>query len=98
MPRRIVWNKSALDYFRESIDYIRKKSPKNAEKVTREVTEKIKELALRPEIHNRDKYKTGDNRNYRCFEMHRLRIGYLIEDDEIIIARIRNTRQEPSDY
>jgi len=31
--RKITWDKRALDYFRESILYIRKDSPQNADKV-----------------------------------------------------------------
>lgn len=96
--RKISWDKQALDYFREFISYIREESPQNADKVKKEILEKISELSDRPEIHNPDKFKRNNNGNYRAFELHRLRVGYLVKDDEIIIARIRNTRQEPLDY
>jgi plasmid stabilization system protein ParE len=96
--RKITWDKQALHYFRDAIGYIRQDSPKNAEKVKKEVLEKIKELSKRPEIHYPDKYKTNNNGNYRAFELHRFRVGYLVKEDEIIIARIRNTNQEPLDY
>jgi plasmid stabilization system protein ParE len=98
MERRVVWDKSALKYFRESIDYIRKKSPKNAEKVKKDILEKIDEIALRPEIHNPDKYKTSGSATYRCFELHRLRIAYLSRENRIYITRVRSTNQEPMDY
>jgi plasmid stabilization system protein ParE len=96
--RKILWDKQALHYFRSAIQYIRKDSPQNADKVKSEVLEKIRELAVRPEIHNPDKYKLDNNGNYRAFELHRLRIGYLVKAEEIIIARVRNTRQEPLNY
>jgi plasmid stabilization system protein ParE len=96
--RKIIWDKQALNYFHESIRYIRQESPQNAEKVKREVLEKINELSKRPEIHNSDKYKLNNKGNYRVFELHHLRVGYLVKEDEIIIARVRNTRQEPLDY
>lgn len=96
--RRILWDKVALHYFRDSIRYIRKDSPKNADKVKKEILEKISELSKRPEIHNPDKYKINNNGNYRAFELHRFRIGYMVKDDEIIIARIRNTNQDPLGY
>jgi len=96
--RKITWDKRALDYFRESILYIRKDSPQNADKVKKEVLEKINELSKRPEIHNPDKYKLNNSGSYRAFELHRFRIGYLVKEDEIIIARVRNTNQEPLDY
>jgi len=65
--RKIVWDKQALNYFRESIQYIRQDSPQNADKVKKEVLEKINELSGRPEIHNLDKYKLNNNGNYRGF-------------------------------
>jgi len=96
--RKIVWDKQALNYFRESIQYIRQDSPQNADKVKKEVLEKINELSGRPEIHNLDKYKLNNNGNYRAFELHRFRVTYLVKENEIIITRIRNTNQEPLDY
>lgn len=96
--RKITWDKQALSYFRESIQYIGQDSPQNADRVKREVLEKIAELSTHPEIHNPDKYKIDNRGNYRAFESHRLRVGYLVKEDEIIIARIRNTNQEPLDY
>ncbi|HEY6899183.1 MAG TPA: type II toxin-antitoxin system RelE/ParE family toxin [Puia sp.] len=96
--RKIVWDKQALHYFRESIRYIRKDSPQNADKVKNEVLEKINELLKRPEIHHPDQYKIKNKGNYRAFELHRLRVGYLVKEDEIIITRVRNTNQEPLDY
>jgi plasmid stabilization system protein ParE len=49
--RKITWDKQALHYFRDSIRYIRKDSPQNADKVKKEILEKINELSKRPEIH-----------------------------------------------
>jgi plasmid stabilization system protein ParE len=96
--RNISWDKQAINYFRDAIRYIRKYSPQNADKVKKEILEKISELSKRPEIHPPDRYKTGKFGNYRAFELHRFRVGYLVKEDEIIIARIRNTNQEPLDY
>ena len=96
--KKITWDKQALNYFRESIRYIRNNSPQNADKVKKEILEKIAELSIHPEIHNPDKYKIRNRGNYRAFELYRFRIGYLVKEDEIIIARIRNTNQEPTDY
>ena len=98
MKRKILWDKQALHYFRDTIQYIRKESPQNADKVKKEVLEKINELSTHPEIHNPDKYKINNNGDYRAFELHRLRVSYFITEDKIIISRIRNTRQKPLDY
>ena len=96
--RKILWDEQALNYFRESIRYIRQDSPQNADKVKKEVLEKINELSSRPEIHNLDKYKLNNNGSYRAFELHRFRVAYLVKENEIIITRIRNTNQEPLGY
>lgn len=96
--RKISWDKQALKYFQAGIKYIREDSPQNADKVKKEILEKISELSERPEIHNPDKYKVNNSGNYRAFELYRFRIGYLVKEEEIIIARIRNTNQEPLDY
>jgi plasmid stabilization system protein ParE len=96
--RKILWDKQALHYFRDAIRYIRKDSPQNADKVKNEVLEKINELSTLPEIHNPDKYKIDNDGSYRAFELHRLRVSYLTKEDEIIIARVRNTRRTPLDY
>lgn len=96
--RKIRWDKPALIYFSEAIRYIRKDSDQNADKVKKEILAKISELSLRPEIHAPDKYKQNNTGNYRAFELHRYRIAYLVKGEEIIIARVRHTSQEPEQY
>lgn len=96
--RKITWDKQAVHYFRKAVKYIREGSPQNADKVKKEILEKISELSKHPEIHSPDKYKLNNPGNYRAFELHRFRVAYLLKDDEIIIARIRNTNQQPLDY
>ena len=71
--RKIAWDKQALNNFREAIRYIRKDSPQDADKVKKEVIEKIDELSKRPEIHNPDNTRstiaaiTGPS-NYTVYE------------------------------
>jgi plasmid stabilization system protein ParE len=62
--RKISWDKQALHYFRDAIRYIREDSPQNADKVKKEVLEKINELSKRPEIHNPDKYTSQEPSGY----------------------------------
>jgi plasmid stabilization system protein ParE len=96
--RKIVWDKKAIIYLSEAIGYIRKDSPQNADKVKKDILKQVKALAKKPEIYNPDKYKTGNKGNYRAFELHRFRVSYLVKENEIIIARVRHTSQEPLDY
>lgn len=98
VKRKISWDKQAAMYFGRAIGYIRKESPQNADKVKQEILRKIVELSVSPEIHPADKYKQNNNGSYRCFELHRYRISYLVKEHEIIIARVRHTSQEPKEY
>lgn len=98
MKRKVSWDRQAAMYFSRAIGYIRKKSPQNADKVKQEILKKIRELSVSPEIHPADKYKQNNDGSYRCFELHRYRISYLVKEQEIIIARVRHTGQEPQQY
>lgn len=96
--KKIHWHKNAVVYFRKAISYIRNDSPKNAERVKADILVAIGKLAQRPEKYPPDKFKRSNNGNFRAFELHRMRIGYLVREDKIIIARIRHTSQEPLEY
>ena len=98
LQRKISWDKQAIIYFSVAIRYIRKESPQNADKVKKEILQKIKALVQKPKIHAPDKYKSNNKGNYRAFELHRFRVSYLVKKNEIIISRIRHTSQEPLDY
>jgi plasmid stabilization system protein ParE len=96
--RKISWDKQATVQLSKAISYIRKDSPQNADKVKKEILEKISELPEAPEIHPPDKYKINNTGNFRAFDLHRYRISYLVKDNEIIIARIRHTSMKPLPY
>ena len=96
--RTIKWDKDAVVYFGDAIRYIRKDSDVNADKVKNEIFQKIRELSIRPEIHPPDKFKSNNDGSYRAFELHRYRVAYRMSENEIIIARVRHTSQEPLDY
>ncbi len=96
--RKILWDKQAALYFLKAINYIQKDSPHNALVVKSTILSAIDKLLAHPEKHAPDKYKLNNTGNYRAFELHRLRIAYLVKENVIIIARVRHTRQEPLKY
>jgi plasmid stabilization system protein ParE len=96
--RSVRWDKPALEYFRDSISYIRKDSVQNAEKVKEDILGKIRNLAIRPEVHHPDKHKENNTGEYRAFELHRIRVAYRFNDIEVVIVRIRHSSQEPEAY
>ena len=59
--RKITWSKSALKQFEAAINYIAEDSIQNAEKVRKEILEKIEKVTLYHEIHSPDKYKTNND-------------------------------------
>jgi len=77
--RKITWSKSALKQFEAAINYIAEDSIQNAEKVRKEILEKIEKLISYPEIYSPDKYKTDNDGSYRAFELHRYRIAYRVK-------------------
>ncbi len=95
---KITWSKTALKQFEDAINYIAEVSIQNAEKVRREILEKIENITNNPEINYTDKYKTNNDGNYRAFELHHYRIAYRILEKEIRILRIRHTSREPKHY
>lgn len=96
---KIVWNKSAVNQFENAIAYIRNDSPANAAKVKKGILNLIDSLLRYPERYPADKDKINDtNKEYRAFEKYRLRISYFISEKEIIIIRVRHTRQNPQSY
>jgi plasmid stabilization system protein ParE len=88
----------AAKQFEVAIKYISADSIQNAEKVRKEILEKIEKLILHPEIYSPDKYKTNNDGSYRAFELHRYRIAYRVLENEIFILRVRHTSREPKKY
>ena len=96
--RQIKWDDEPLAAFRAAIAYIRKRSFQSADKVKQDILEKIDQLAEHLEIHPPDKWKEGNQQQFRAFEIHRFRISYEVMNEEIIIARFRHTSQQPEMY
>jgi len=95
---RIVWDKNALKYLRSAIEFIRKDSPQNAEKVKKDIIASVIALTDNPERHPPDKYRTNNDGSFRAFELYKFRIAYFVSNKEIRIIRIRHTRQEPKAF
>ena len=70
---------------RKAYKYISKSSYQNAEKVKAKIIESFKSLPKHPDIHPPDKY---------CLN----RITYYIDENRIIVLRIRHTKMNPVHY
>ena len=97
--RKIVWLPLAKEQLKSIIAYIRNDSPQNAGKVKKEILQQVSALLKNPEIFPPDKYKLANTENaYRAFEKHKIRISYFVDEQFIMIIRVRHTKQEPLLY
>ena len=96
--RSVIWDKSAVKYLKSAVEFIRKDSPQNAEKLKSELKASILELSDNPERYPSDKYRTNNDGSFRAFELHKFRISYYVSASEIRIVRIRHARQEPLNF
>ena len=79
--------------------YIKKDSPQNAVKVKHEILTRISELLANPERYPPDKFKLLNAQSkFRAFELHKIRVSYYIDVNQIMIIRIRHVKQEPLFY
>ena len=65
--RKITWAKTALKQFEVAINYIAEDSIQNAEKVRKEILDKIQKIITHPEAYSLDKLKTSNDGSYRAF-------------------------------
>jgi plasmid stabilization system protein ParE len=96
--RKVRWEKQATDLFLSAIDYIRRDSAKNAEKVKLDIISLAKAIPLHSEKYQLDKYKIDNDGTYRAFEKHHYRIVYRVLESEIRIISIRHTSMEPKEH
>ncbi|MEJ7683280.1 MAG: type II toxin-antitoxin system RelE/ParE family toxin [Segetibacter sp.] len=97
--RKIVWDETPKQFFKEAIIYIRKSSSQNADKVKSEILLAIRALVEFPEKHSPDKYKANNvNAQFRAFVKFSLRVSYFVSKYQIRIVRIRHVKQLPERY
>ncbi|MEQ9297744.1 MAG: type II toxin-antitoxin system RelE/ParE family toxin [Cyclobacteriaceae bacterium] len=94
----IVWDIEAKTSFKEWINYIKEDSLQNAQKVRSEILDIVDGLKLHPLKYPPDRFKISNDGNYRAFEKHNYRIAYKIDDQQIIILRLRHVRSEPKEH
>lgn len=99
-PYTIIWDRIALDDFKDILDYLSKQSFQ-ATKIVREgVLFRLNEIKTNPLLFELDKLKDDPNNEFRAFVIYNLRITYQIKPaaKEIRILRIRHSSREPLGY
>lgn len=97
---RIVWDKKALDHFKEILTYLEEKSDQAPKIVKNTIIDKLELIKLSPQICETDKLKDQPNKDFRAFIVFNYRVSYQIifETKEIRVLRIRHTSREPLGY
>jgi addiction module RelE/StbE family toxin len=98
VDQKIIFDNDAKQQLRKAIEYIRKDSVQNAEKVKNAIINSIKELSKNPEMHPLDKYRLNNDGNFRAYEIYKYRITYHLSAKQIRIIRIRHTKMNPLTY
>ena len=96
----IIWDRIALDHFKEILDYLSRQSFQAPRIVREGVISRLDDLKKNPFIFEIDKLKDTANTEFRAFIIYNYRITYQVKEvtKEIRILRIRHTSREPLGY
>jgi plasmid stabilization system protein ParE len=97
---RIIWDRKALDNFKEILTYLEKQSNQAPKIVKGAIAERLEVIKTNPLITELDKLKDSPNKDFRAFVIYSYRVTYQIKTGigEIRILRIRHTSREPLGY
>jgi plasmid stabilization system protein ParE len=97
---KLIWDRIALDNFKEILEYLEKQSSQAPKIVKGAILARLEVIKTNPNITELDKLKDAPNKDFRAFIVYNYRVTYQIKTDlkEIWILRIRHTSREPLGY
>ncbi|CAN5739137.1 hypothetical protein BH11BAC7_BH11BAC7_09950 [soil metagenome] len=97
---KIIWNRNALDNFKEILDFLSSKSAQAPKTVKKAVLSRLRIIKINALICETDKLKNPREKEFRAFVVYSYRISYQINIElrEIRVIRIRHTSREPLGY
>jgi len=97
---KIIWDRKALDHFKEILTYIEKQSTQAPKIVKCAIVARLELVKKNPLISEADKLKDSPNKDFRAFVIFSYRVTYQIKSDakEIRVLRVRHTSREPQGY
>lgn len=98
LKRKVIWTYRATIQLNAAVEYIRKYSPQNSDKIKQKILEKVNELSNPEVVHRKDPLKKNNDGNYLYFEILKYRIVYYVQPNEVFIIRIRHASMEPEYY
>lgn len=94
----IEWDINERERFKELIKDIKKRSGPLAQRIKDKIKENLNLIKQNPYIFEADQLKNDNDGSFRKFNVTHVRIVYKIDDDQIIIARVRHSASEPKEY
>lgn len=97
---KIVWDRLALDNFKEILEYLENQSTEAPKIIKNNLLEKLDHIKTNPLTFEVDKLKENPSNDFRAFFVFSYRVTYQIKTDlmEIRVLRIRHTSREPLGY
>lgn len=97
---KIIWDRKALDHFKDILAYLEKQSKQAPKIVKAAVIDRLNVIKTNALISEQDKLKDSPNNDFRAFVVFSYRVTYQIKSDakEIRVLRIRHTSREPLGY
>lgn len=94
---RIVWDRKALDNFKEILAYLEKQSFQAPKIVKSAIFTRLDTIKTNPLITELDKLRDSPIKEFRAFVVYSYRVTYQIKKEvkEIRVLRIRHTSREP---
>ncbi len=96
----IIWDRIALDHFKDILEFLSKQSPQAPKIVKEGVLSRLEQVKKNALIFESDKLKDLPNKEFRAFVIYSYRVTYQIKviTKEIRVIRIRHTSREPFGY
>lgn len=96
----IIWDRIALNHFKNILDFLSKQSSQAPKIVKEGVLSRLDDVKRNTLIFEIDKLKNNPNKEFRAFVIYSYRVTYQIKvaTKEIRVIRIRHTSREPFGY
>lgn len=93
----VRWTNSSNKHLREAFDEIKEYSGSEdrARKIVSEIYEFVEELRSRANLFQEDCFKINNDGSFKACEKHKYRISYKIEENVVIVLRIRPAQKDP---
>lgn len=96
--RKIVWSLSATNRLIDLLSWIKDRSIQGSEIVEEGIYSKLEQVRKYPFRFPPDKYRLGNNGNFRNFISHSYSVTYEVTEQEIRVVRIIHVKQKPKNY